>query len=246
MVSIKDLQLERAISKKENTNPCFLKKKDNFRQKIFFVSSKKNIDSFKKFPFIARKNHWDKERKVFNIHNKSKKIKIVGIDFKGLSFFHFEDVFSNVFFSSKLHCFNSNLFYENFLEKLKFLKNFLTDFLVFNNLKKFGMSIQRFRLFENFFLFPNFLCWKKKKYTKTVFNLMVFKKLVSFNSSLLLSALLTKLKPISLKIALVTKSSVLFFSIDNGFSSTCPIFCFFKKKKKKVLYKKNKFFFSID
>ncbi|ABW97906.1 hypothetical protein HAN_1g61 (nucleomorph) [Hemiselmis andersenii] len=226
---------EKSTIKKEKTNGCFFKKKDVSNQLDFFKNLNKTNFSLNS---IKAKNYplfFDEEKQLFFLPLKNKRFESLGISFKTNFFFHFEEIFFFNFLDFQFKKKKAKRIFKNlFYGKIK-TKNVFLYFFVFLFLKKSGFFVQRFRLFDEHSIRPKFFCWNKNKILKTIFSLLIFTKPFSPGFLGLFSKLLTRLKPSPLKIAVISKSVVMFFSVDNGFTSTCPIFCKKIKQKKKLI-----------
>jgi hypothetical protein len=218
--------------KNEKTNISFIYFKDNLEEK------KKNTKKKRNFQIKKKKNIfngvWDSKRKLFLFFKNIRKTNFIF----NMTFLYVEDLLNNlkknlerkIFFNQK----NAN--FNNWFD-IFFRCNWnWFDFLIFFTLKKKGFVIKCFKLFDNRSISPNFFCWKNKNMKQSVISILFFKKTLSFISSNLLLAFIIRLKPGLLKIAIIEKNQLIFFSIDLGFSNLCPIFFNIKLKKKNLKF----------
>jgi len=222
--------------KKEKTNPCFVSRKEFLDEKNFYTNNKKKTYFLNNNFTQKKKSSWNKERKLFDNLFFSKKNLIRGLVFRTRPFFYVEE-FMLENFPTIDFLFMKSPFFFDILFLGKFSKIIWNNFLLIFQLKKHGFYAQRFRLFEKIPLKPQFLCWGSEKNFNNIFGLISFGKTFYLRSFHLISVMLMKLRPLSLKIAIFTKESILFFSIDNGFSSNCPLFSYKYLKKKKKYFK---------
>lgn len=227
--------LEKCKVKKEKTNPCFLNRREFLEEKNFFSNNKKKACLLNNNFYLKKSSSWDKERKLFDNLFISKKNLTKGLSFRNRPFFYFEEFLLENFPTIDFLCLKAPFFFDLYFLG-KFSTSILNDFLLIFQLKKHGFFAQRFRLFEKFYPKPRFLCWGGEKNFNKAFSLIVLKKTFYFKTFRFISVLITKLRPALLKIAITTKESILFFSIETGFSATCPIFCFklLERKKKNL------------
>mmetsp|Transcript_48076 Transcript_48076/g.120180 ORF Transcript_48076/g.120180 Transcript_48076/m.120180 type:complete len:248 (-) Transcript_48076:41-784(-) len=243
MKFIKSQDIESSTVKKEITNGCFFKKKEISNQLNFFKNSNKTNLFMNQIFLKDNSFYWDEERQLLFSSDKNNKIENLGICFKANVFFHFEEFFFGNFSGFQFKKIKlDRIFKKLFWGKIKIKKVFFY-FSIFLFLKKSGFYVLRFRLFDRHSVRPNFFCWNKNKILKTIFCLLIYSKPFSPGFTGSFSSLLTKLKPTTLKIAVISKSVIMFFSVDNGFASTCPLFCNKLRIKKKGYFKKKLFLF---
>jgi hypothetical protein len=221
--------IKKSKEKNEKTNILFFTEVEIIRE------WKKNYKKKKKFQFDKQKNYifigiWDKIRKLFSIIKKNKTT-VSSIFY----FIYIEDSIDKIVKNLTL---NSFIQIEN-ISSINWFEIFIkTDwnwfiFLVYFFIKKKGFIIRRFKLFNFKFISPNFICWNRKNVIGSLFSILFLKKNVSLNPSYLLPLLIMRIKPGILRIAMAGKSQVIFFSIDIGFSNSCPIVVKRSSKKKK-------------
>jgi len=223
----------------EISNVCFasIPRKSRFlfhqiyKRKILEVFSKKEC---------SKKLNWDSEKKLFLRSFKLEKpcylLKI------GSDIFFYPEIF---FFLKNL---NSELhFVYNFLSckktKLPFKKSFeFFDILVYCYLEQRGFTVLRFSLYKLNLIKPDFICFPRQIESCSFVSICKLNNFYSFSFPISLTVLASRLKPGNLKIVIKGSVSLLFFSLNLGFSSFCPIFV--KKKILKNTKTNNSSFFS--
>jgi hypothetical protein len=219
--------------KNDKTNILFFTNCEILKENEKNFKKKKNLRLKKKIYFFVGK--WDKTRKLFSILKKNEYLNLFSI----FSFLTIEDIIFTIAknLHSKILKLNKNEFTNNWLRFFIRCDWNLFEFLIYFFIKKKGYNIHHFKLADRIFISPKFICWKKKNLLESVFSILFLKKNFSFTPSYLLSSLLTRIKPGLLKIVILGKNHIIFFSVDLGFSNSCPIFVNInsKKRKKKLL-----------
>ena len=197
-----------------------------FRRKILEIFPKKESNE---------KLKWDSEKKLFlRSFNLEKSSHFLAIGSN--SFLYPEIFFFSKKLSSSLHfiynilvCAEINLPYKKCFE--------FSDIMVHTYLEKRGFIVLRFNLYKMELVKPDFICFPEQIKNDSILNIFKLNNYHSFSFPLSLTILAFRLKPGNLKIAVKGSTSLLFFSLNFGFSSFCPIFI----KKKKKFRKNNKF-----
>ena len=217
----------------EISNICFysisIKKRFLIQQKF-----KKKICQI----FLKKANkkslEWDLERKLFSNRTNSEKSKYnltIGSKFYFYpeTFFFFQGV--------KLKSFYKNKILFNLKNNWNFIENFdFSDFLVYLYFETLGFIPYRFGLYHKKLIRPVFICFREQERNDLLINILNLKNYQSFSFPVSLTVLALRLKPGVLKVVLNGTFGLLFFSLNFGFSSFCPIFL----KKNKGLMVKNK------
>ena len=191
-----------------------------FRRRVLEIFSKKES---------SEKLKWDSEKKLFlrsfNLE-KSSHFLVIGSN----SFLYPEIFFFSKKLSSSLHfiynmlvCLEINLPYKKRFE--------FSDIMIHTYLEKRGFIVLRFNLYKMKLIKPDFICFPEQIKNGSVLNIFKLNNFHSFSFPLSLTILAFRLKPGNLKIAVKGSTSLLFFSLNFGFSSFCPVFI---KKKKKI------------
>lgn len=223
----------------EISNVCFVSipRKSRFlfhqiyKRKILTVFSKKEC---------PKKLKWDSEKKLFLGSFKLEKLSyLLKI---GSDIFFFPEIF---FFlknlNSKLHFVYKSLSCKKTI--LPFKKNFeFSDILIYCYLEQRGFVVLRFSLYKLNLIKPDFICFPRQIESSSFVSIYKLNNFYSFSFPISLTILASRLKPGNLKIAIKGSISLLFFSLNLGFSSFCPIFV--KKKILKNTKPNNSSFFS--
>ena len=194
-----------------------------FKRKILEVFSKKEC---------SKKLNWDSEKKLFlRLYKIEKPSYILRI---GSDIFFYPEIF---FFlrnlNSKLHFVYNSMSLKK--TKLSFKKGFeFSDILVYYYLEQRGFIVLRFSLYKLKLIKPDFICFPQHLESSSFVSIYKLNNFYSFSFPISLTILASRLKPGNLKIVIKGSISLLFFSLNLGFSSFCPIFV-----KKKIL-KNNK------
>ena len=107
----------------------------------------------------------------------------------------------------------------NFEKKFRF-----SDAILNIHLETKGFIIYRFGLYRKKHLKPDFICFSGQKTARVIINILKLNNYESFSFPISITVLAFRLKPGNLKLVITGKFGLLFFSLNFGFSTFCPIF----------------------
>jgi len=217
--------------KTEISNICFYSNSRRRRSLCQQIYKRKLFDIYIKRS--TKKNlKWESDKKLFSCNFASEKpffsLRIGSIDyFYPEAIFFFKDIKFN-------RSYQQNIIFSHslspiFAEKFKF-----SDLLVYIYLESWSFIPHRFGLYRINIIKPMFICFSEQKKNFFLINILNLCDYQSFSFPISLTILAFRLKPGVLKIVLNGGLGLLFFSLNFGFSSFCPIFI---QNKKKMLEK---------
>jgi hypothetical protein len=217
----------------ELSNICFYSKSRK-KKYLFRQTFKKKISQiyFKK---SNKKNlKWDFDRKLVLFKTKIEKPKNM-VNIGSNTYFYPETVFFFNYMKSR------NFFRYRYQFKLE-IKPSCVEIFEFSNLlvhlclESWNFFPHRFGLHRKRLIKPVFICFHELGGNCFLLNILNLNNYHSFSFPISLTILAFRLKPGILKMVVNGTFGLLFFSLNFGFSSFCPIFI---KKKKMVVRKMN-------